>query len=546
VSTPGCTPGGEALGRTLYDIARLLESAEDPVARVAQVLERLRSLVPYERCALLAALPGSDPRLLTAPGTPARDEPSLEATITDLRGRLVAQRGRPTTTTQAAGHLAVPLVGLDEVVGVLYVRAADGVYEEQHVHALSIVAAKLAAYLTMVDASAREAQRSARLEKARDAAEVANRAKDEFLAVVSHELRTPLTTILIWADALRTAAGGDEREQAFAAIERSVRGQAKLIDDLLDLSCVAAATLRLDLRAVEPARLIEAAIRELQPRATRKSIRLEAVLDESVSPLVADPHRLSQIVTNLVGNAIKFTPEGGQVAVHLERSGAGVHIRVIDSGAGISPDLLPGLFEPFRRGDGSTTRDHGGLGMGLALVKDLVELHGGRVRAESPGRSLGSTFTVELPLAGADVADTQDARTLAGVRVLVVDDNPDICDVLRLVLEAQGAVVAVAGSAREALAALEPATTDVLLSDIAMPGESGYDLMRRIVARDGAGAVPAAALSAYAPRHDPRQALDAGFRVQLAKPCEPNVLIATVAALAGRTAVAPRTSRWSP
>ena len=513
-----------------------------------QVLERLRSLVPYERCAVLEAQPGSARRLLTAPGTPPDEREALTATITALLSRLVEEHGQSegAPSPQAGMHLAVPLVGLDEVIGVLFVRSAEAVYEEQHVRALSVVAAELAAYFSMLHARDLEAERTRQLEAARQAAEAANRAKDEFLALVSHELRTPLNTILTWADALRSdETGTADRTRAFEAIERSVRAQAKLIEDLLDLSGVAAASLRLDLQAVEPAALIKAAILALRPRAEQKSIRVLAVLDESVTPLIADAHRLSQIVANLVANAIKFTPRGGHVEVHLERAGVLARIRVTDSGSGIGPEVLPHLFEPFYQADGSSTRAHGGLGVGLALVKDLVELHGGRVHAESPGKEKGATFTVDLPLAAAarpaDAPAAEEggrgARALAGIHVLIVDDDKDICEVLQFVLEGQGAVIAVAGSAVEALAAIERSMPDVLLSDIAMPGGSGYDLMRDIVARDGAAAPPAAALSAYAPGQDIQRALAAGFRMQLTKPVDSKALISAVAALAGRPAL---------
>jgi signal transduction histidine kinase/CheY-like chemotaxis protein len=522
--------------RAFYDIAQLLESAEHPETRVIQVLERLRSLVPYEHCAVLEAQPGSARRLFTVPGTPPAEREELTATITALLSRLAEEHGKSEGAPSPARgtHLAVPLVGLDEVMGVLFVRSAEVAYEEQHVRALSVVAAELAAYFSMLHTRELEAERMRQLDEARHAAEAANRAKDEFLALVSHELRTPLHTILTWADALRSdETGQGDRTRAFAAIERSVRAQAKLIEDLLDLSGVATASLRLDLQAVEPAALIKAAILALRPRAERKSIRVQAVLDESVTPLIADAHRLSQVVANLVANAIKFTPRGGHVEVHLERAGVLARIRVTDSGAGIGPEVLPHLFEPFYQADCSSTRAHGGLGVGLALVKDLVELHGGHVHAESPGREKGATFTVDLPL----VAAARPADALAGIHVLIVDDDKDICEVLQFVLEGQGAVIAIAGSAAEALEAIERSMPDVLLSDIAMPGGSGYDLMRDIVARDGAAAPPAAALSAYAPGQDIQRALAAGFRMQLTKPVDSAALISAVAALAGRPAL---------
>jgi signal transduction histidine kinase len=246
---------GESLSRAFYDIAQVLESAEDSEARVIRVLERLRSLVSYEHCAVLEALPGHETRLITAPGTPPDEHARLMATTAALLGRLIEEHGQASEASSSPGtHLAVPLVGLDEVVGVLFVQGTHR-YEERHVRRLSVVAAKLAAYFSMLRAHAREVGRVQQLDEARRAAEAANRAKDEFVALVSHELRTPLNTIMAWVDALRSDETGEAvRAQALEAIERSVRAEAKLIEDLLDLSCIANATLRLNLQAVEPAR----------------------------------------------------------------------------------------------------------------------------------------------------------------------------------------------------------------------------------------------------------------------------------------------------
>ena len=416
-----------------------------------------------------------------------------------------------------------------------------------------------------MSAAALEAQRARQLEPARKLAEAANRAKDEFLALVSHELRTPLNTILVWADALRSSdIRESERLRAFDAIVRSVRAEVRLIDDLLDLSCIAKASLRLELRALAPAKLIQAALGVMQPRAEQKSIRLEAKLDESVAPLIADPERLRQVVANLIANAIKFTPAGGRVEVRLERAGMLARIQVLDTGSGIHPQVLPSLFERFCTADASSTRAHGGLGLGLALVKDLVELHGGQVRAESPGEMQGATFTVDLPLAEPSATSAgaaalplrrrrhdrgraphastsrrapEDEPELAGVRVLLVDDDKDICEVLQFVLESQGAVVNVAASAAEALAAIERSMPNVLLSDIAMPGATGCDLMRTIVARKGKRTPPAAALSSYARGQELREALACGFQVLLTKPIDPMVLINAVRDLARARAV---------
>jgi len=534
---------GESFSRALYDISQLLGSAEDSEERVSRVLEWLHLLVPYQRCAVLHALPDCDPHLVAARGTPPDELSGLMSTTLALLGRLLEAHGQTRGVPTGSGmHLAVPLIGLDEVIGVLFVQGPEGAYDEHHVRSLSVVAAKLAAYFSMLRARSLDAARMRQLAAAHQAAETANRAKDEFLALVSHELRTPLGTILVWADALRSHETREpDRTRAFEAIGRSVSKQTKLIDDLLELSCIAAASLRLDLRAVEPAALIKTAIRALRPQANLKSIRLEVVLDESVTPLLADPNRLHQIVIRLVANAIKFTPEGGTVEVRLERTGALARILVIDTGSGIHAEKLSSLFQRFSQADSSSARPFGGLGVGLALVKDVVELHGGRVRAESPGHEQGSTFIVELPLAIGPGRDTRaDAGVskvvphepaLAGVRVLVVDDDRDIGEVLQFVLEAQGALVELAVSAAEALALMAYSMPDVLLSDIAMPGENGYDLLRKVIAREGDGAPPAAALSAHAARQDLNRAVASGFRTLLAKPVDPQALVSTIATL---------------
>jgi signal transduction histidine kinase/ActR/RegA family two-component response regulator len=526
-----------------YDIARLLESADDSEARVVRVLVQLGKLVPYEHCAVLETTRGREPRLISALETPPSARAQLEVKMLGLLKGLATEEPPPPVSSSEEMHLAVPLIVLDEVVGVLLVERAAGAYEEQHARALSVVAAELAGYFSKLQASTREQQRTVELAEARRDAEAADRAKDEFLALVSHELRTPLNSILTWTDALRSNDTSEhDRSRAVEAIERAVRMHAKLVADLLDLSCIAAAALRLDLRTVQPAALIKQAISALEPQAKQKAIKLEVVLDESVSPVVADPRRLSQVVINLVTNAIEFTPPGGHVEVRLEQDDALARIRVIDTGAGFRPELLERLFEPFAQVDSSTTRAHGGLGLGLALVKDLVELHGGQVRAESAGERKGAVFTVELPLSGAVRRDSQpplespsSSRTkaaLAGIRVLLVDDDEDIGEILQLVLEAQGAIVSVVHSAVEALASLTLSMPNVLLSDLSMPGGSGYDLMRSIVAREGKNAPPAAAISACAPAQSLRKALDSGFRMLLQKPIDHPALIAAVATLA--------------
>lgn len=547
---PPSQPDGSGLARqtspvrqgdldVLYDIAQLLESAEAWEARVARVLTRLGALVPYERCAVLEAVPEREPHFISAFGTPATARAELKATMLAL---LKPLEELPIAQPKAGLHLAVPLIGVDKVVGVLLVERDDGVYDGQHVRALSVVAAKLAAYFLVLQALTREQQGSVELSEARLAAEAADRAKDEFLALVSHELRTPLNSILTWADALRSSeTSAQDRTRAVETIERAVRGHAKLLADLLDLSCIAATALRLDLSAVELADLIREAISTLAPQAKQKAIELDVKLDESISPLVADPRRLSQVVVNLLTNAIEFTPRGGRVEVRLEQDNALARIRIIDSGPGIRPDALARLFEPFVQADDLTTRAHGGLGVGLALVKDLIQLHGGQVRVDSAGEQMGSMFTVELPLTGAVPGNSQAAlaapsrrsnQALAGIRVLLVDDDRDIGEIVQFVLEGQGAIVSVVHSAAEALASLTLSMPHVLLSDLSMPGGSGYDLMRSIVAREGKKAPPAAAISACARGHNLQRALDSGFQLLLDKPLDHPALIAAVGTLA--------------
>ncbi len=546
--TFGLEPIGlESPSLAFYDIAQLLGSAEDYPGRVKGALTRLRALVPYQRCAVLEAPRDSEARLITPVETPLAERAALELTTRSLLLVLTQQPARYAEEPTPSGlRLAFPLLGLDCVVGVLMVETVGGYYNERHLRALAVVAAKLAAYFSMLHAAEREAARMEELARAKLAAEVADRAKDEFLALVSHELRTPLTSILAWADALRANdTPAAERVRAVDAIERAVRTQAKLVADLLDLACVAAATLRLDLNAVDPVQLVKGAMRTLSSRADLKGIRLRAELDESVTPLLADPYRLSQVVVSLVGNAIKFTPHGGHVTVRLDQEGLLARIRVTDSGSGIGAAVLPKLFEPFGQMDSSTTREQGGLGVGLALVKELVELHGGTVSVESPGLLQGSTFTVLLPLVGTSQATTEPTatpasadpalRALHGIRVLIVDDDRDIGEVLQFVLESQGAIVSVALSAADALRAIDSSMPDVLLSDLAMPGGSGYELMRSIIARAGTKAPPAAAISAYAPGQSKREALAAGFRMLLKKPIDSETLIRAVTSLAGGT-----------
>ncbi len=391
------------------------------------------------------------------------------------------------------------------------------------------------------------------LEKARVDAETANRAKDEFLAVVSHELRTPLTPVLAWARMLRSGQLDPEATtRAVDSIERNVKAQAQLIGDLLDVSRIISGKLRLDVREVDIAPVVEAAVEAVRPTAEVKGVRLQTTIDPQAGLVSGDPDRLQQIVWNLLSNAIKFTPKEGQAHVRVGRVDSHIEITISDSGKGIHPEFLPYVFDRFRQADSTITRSYGGLGLGLAIVRHLVELHGGHVRVESAGEGQGASFTVELPLAvvqrapgPGSVRPTASgglpfapAPTLVGVRVLVVDDDPDTLETLWAILSQCGAEVRTAGSAGEALGIMAVWPPTLLISDIGMPGEDGYALLRKVreLESDRGGSVPALALTAYARVEDRVKVLASGFQMHVAKPIEPAELVAVVANLAAWTA----------
>ena len=534
----------ELLGRTLYDMTQLLESADGADERVRRVLELLRHLVPYERCALLEARVGQEPRVVMVPGASPDERATLTATLIGIFGQLVdanARAGVPAARPKAVPHLAVPLVGLDQVIGILFVSSPVEEYTEVHLRALSVVAASLAAYLTTLRAGAELAEIAHERDAARRSAVSANRAKDDFLALVSHELKTPLSSILAWAHVLRSTTDEAARAHAIDELTRHADAQAKLIDGILDLACIASAELRLNLRMVEPAGLIETTIEGLRRDAERKSIQLDSHLDAAAMPLRVDPLRIGQAVSILVANAIELTPAGGHVEVRLDRTAGYARIQVCDTGNGISAEALPHVFDRFRtaRGDGAPAG--GGLGVGLAVVKQLVELHGGRVRADSAGPKRGATFTLELPRgtgtrAAVDLVPAHegaDARLLAGVRVLLVDHDVGIRESFQSVLEEHGAEVTAVASAAEALAALERSQPDVLLfGDLALRGGSAYDAMQMVTAR--AFPPPVASISAW--RHEDKERdVAPSIQLHLRKPVEIATLVGAVADLAGRT-----------
>ena len=392
--------------------------------------------------------------------------------------------------------------------------------------------------------------------KARELAEAANRLKDEFLATVSHELRTPLNHMLGWVVMLRAGSlPPDKAAEALATIERNVRAQNRLVEDLLDVSRIVTGKMQLHVQSVAMAQVIEAAIASARPAAEARGIRLQVVLDSQVSTVSGDADRLQQIVWNLISNAIKFTPKGGRVQVRLERLDSHVAITVSDTGDGLAPEFLPYVFDRFSQADPSIKRKQGGLGLGLAIVRHLVELHGGEVSVASEGLGEGTTFTVTLPLRIADhgwkaaeaataayAQQVQSARhpaqpaLLKGVRVLVVDDEADSRMLVAVLLTGSQAEVRTAGSLAEALTILDDWRPDALISDIGMPGGDGYELIRAVRQRELATGhrLPAVALTAYARSEDRLRAIAAGFQMHVAKPVEPEELITVIASLTGR------------
>jgi PAS domain S-box-containing protein len=470
--------------------------------------------------------------------------------------------GMPEGHLPVTSYFAVPVISRSgEVIGGLFFGHPEpGVFNERAARIVEGLAAQAA--VAMDNARLFEAATRARAEAETAATENArlyreaqdsSRLKDEFLATVSHELRTPLTAILGWAHMLRTGQfEGNSSLKALETIERNARAQAQLIDDLLDVSRIITGKLRIDVRQVDPNSFVEAAIEAVRPAAEAKGVRMQKIMDTGVVSVSADPVRLQQVIWNLLSNALKFTPRGGRVQVRLERVNSHVEIAVSDTGAGIVPEFLPHVFDRFRQADQRTTRQHGGMGLGLAIVRHLVELHGGTVMAESPGEGQGSTFTVLLPVAPVYQVGTEGERVhpaardtlpsfdcvdrLDGLRVLVVDDEPDTRELLKAGLGQSGAQVTVAGSAAEALEAMQAAMPDLLISDIGMPGEDGYELIRRVRAQseESGGRVPAIALTAYARVEDRMQALRAGYQMHVPKPVEMAELVAVAASLTQR------------
>jgi signal transduction histidine kinase len=458
--------------------------------------------------------------------------------------------GMPKGHLPVSSYLAVPVVSRSgEVLGGLFFGHSEtGIFTERHERIVTGLAGQAA--IAMDNARLYEAAR-----KARQEAETANRLKDEFLATVSHELRTPLNAIFGWSRLLRTGRlNSASASHAVETIVRNAKAQEQIIEDILDVSRIIAGKVHLHISPMEIAPAIEAAVDSLRPTADARGIELQTVLDTSSNLVLGDESRLQQVVWNLLSNAIKFSAEGGRVQVALERLNSHhIEIRVSDTGQGISEGFLPYVFERFRQADSSTTRKYGGLGLGLAIVRHLVELHGGTVAADSLGEGLGATFTVRLPLAvtqeNEDTTDQSQKQSfhktgeggapgefgleLTGVHVLVVDDDEDARELVTTILQQYGAEVRCVGSTPEGIELLKAWRPDVLVSDIGMPDRDGYELIRevRALSAEHGRDIPAIALTGYARSEDRLKALSSGFQKHVAKPVEPENLAATIAGL---------------
>ncbi|HJU94195.1 MAG TPA: CHASE domain-containing protein [Pyrinomonadaceae bacterium] len=458
-----------------------------------------------------------------------------------------AQRGHPGVIVgpdnglRPDSSMAVPMAVMGRIIGTIEVQSyKSNVYRPEHVTAMS-----MAANLTAV---AIENVRLLKLERtAREAAEESNRLKDEFLATVSHELRTPLTAILGWSRLLEGGSLDDAiTKQAVETIGRNAKAQAQIVDDILDVSRIITGNLYIDLRPLEVVPVVENAINVVRPTADAKGIKIETYFDSTPATISGDANRLQQVVWNLLSNAVKFTHSGGRVCVKVALVGPAVEISVSDTGEGISKEFLPFVFDRFRQADSTTTRQHGGLGLGLAIARHLVEIHGGMIKAESLGEGRGSKFTIRLPLfEAAPLADSPEAKQfkvsrspqlLSGLNVLLVDDDSDNLKLMATALTKRQANVTAVSSANEAIRAITLRRPDVLVSDIAMPDEDGYGLIEkvRLLENGETQNIPAVAITAYAKEEDRERALSSGFQIYLAKPVELTELISVVARAARR------------
>ena len=447
--------------------------------------------------------------------------------------------GMPPGHLPVRSYLAVPVKGMSGKVlgGLFFAHSQTGQFTEQH-ERLAVGVASWA---------------SVALENARlyTEAQEANRVKDDFLAVLSHELRTPLNAIVGYSKMMRgNMLPPDQVTRAIDVLERNARWLTQIVDDVLDVSRIVSGKIRLDVQSVDLAAIVDNAIGTVQPAADAKGVRLQSLIDPRIAPVSGDPDRLQQVVWNLMSNAVKFTPKGGRVQVRLERVNSHIEIVVSDTGMGIAKEFLPHVFDRFRQADSGSTRRSGGLGLGLSIVRHLVEMHGGRVHAASAGQDQGATFTVRLPMMIVQPIESfkrehplterrhqlEKLGDLTSVRVMAVDDEPDALRLLKDVLEAAGAEVATATSAADALDAIATFEPDVLVADIGMPDVDGYELIKQLRAsgNERMRDIPAAALTAFARSEDRTRALQSGFEMHLAKPIDPGELVASVATLVRR------------
>ena len=531
---PSRPPAATALGWSRYDVVEPVVSENNRVGtlylsrQLSDVVDRLR----FGALTMVALLVLA---ILTASAIARGMQRSIAAPLLDL-----ADTARRISTTRDYALRAVPS-SRDET-GVV-VGAVNDMLDRIAERTAELSKANAELEREIEERRRVEGERTAALARERDA----NRLKDEFLATLSHELRTPLNAVLGWTRVLRAArVEPATQERALESIERNARAQARLIEDLLEISRIVTGKLRLQVRDTDLAAIVDAAVEIVQPAAAAKRLQLVAHIDQRPALTSGDPDRLQQVIWNLLSNAVKFTPDDGTVAVRLVREN-GYHLTVQDTGSGIDPRFLPYVFEAFRQADGTASREHGGLGLGLAIAKQLVEAHGGTIQARSEGRNRGATFEVFLPSVVrpsleniavdrrvvARPADRFDPSLLRNVRVLVVDDEEDARVLLQTTLQQYGADVATASSVEEAFAAFEQAQPHVVLSDIGMPHEDGYSLIRRLRARPAAagGAVPAVAVTAYASSGDRAATQAAGYQAHIAKPFEPAEIARLVARL---------------
>ena len=446
----------------------------------------------------------------------------------------------PDNGLRPESSLALPMAVMGRIIGTIEVQSyQQHAYQQEHVTAMT-----MAANLTAV---AIENVRLLKLERtAREAAEESNRLKDEFLATVSHELRTPLTAILGWSRLLEDGTlDHATTQQAVDTIWRNAKAQAQIVDDILDVSRIITGNLYIDLHPIEVAPVVQNAINVVRPTADAKGIRIEPQLDNTPAMISGDANRLQQVIWNLLSNAVKFTNNGGRVTVKVTQANAAVEISVTDTGQGISREFMPYVFDRFSQADSTTTRHHGGLGLGLAIARHLVEIHGGTIRAASRGEGQGATFTITLPLLDSKVKTIEPAtdktlayasQMLSGVNVLLVDDDSDTLKLMATALTRRQANVTAVSSAGEAIQAIRQQRPDVLVSDIAMPGEDGYGLIEKVRSLDSSEmqSIPAVAITAYAKEEDRERALASGFQIYLAKPIELRELVSVVARAARR------------